>query len=107
MLMESGLILCLTLFDLVIVDGLRVKTFRHFFKAHDTMTMEQTSYHGNFWDIHWQVCATERFVFTLLDGVLNVLSADIQSTAAVARRDHFITSACFGLHHYMRFAGFC
>jgi len=30
-----------------------------------------------------QVCATERFVFTLLDGVLNVLSADIQSTAAV------------------------
>ncbi|CAL1152329.1 unnamed protein product [Cladocopium goreaui] len=30
-----------------------------------------------------QVCATERFVFTLLDGVLNVLPADIQSAAAV------------------------
>lgn len=36
------------MFDLVIVDGLSVKTFRHFLKAHDTMTMEQTSYHGNF-----------------------------------------------------------
>eukprot|EP00435_Cladocopium_sp_Y103_P034584 s2735_g8.t5 len=30
-----------------------------------------------------QVCATERFVFTLLDGVLNVLPADIQSAPAV------------------------
>ena len=35
------------------------------------------------------------------------LSADIQSTAAVARPDHFITSACFRLHDHMRFAGFC
>ena len=35
------------------------------------------------WLVSWQVCATERFVFTLLDGVLNVLPADIQSAAAV------------------------